>query len=40
MSFQAGVGVAIPAAQVSGSVDCKGNGGPVPAVATLATDKS
>lgn len=25
ITFQAGVGVAIPGAQVSGSVDCKGN---------------
>jgi hypothetical protein len=30
ITFQAGVGVAIPGAQVSGSVDCKGNAAPVP----------
>jgi hypothetical protein len=30
ITFQAGVGVAIPGAQVSGSVDCKGNASDAP----------
>ena len=32
ITFQAGVGVAIPGAQVSGSVDCKGNAIALPVV--------
>lgn len=34
ITFQAGVGVAIPGAQVSGSVDCRGNATALPAVAS------
>lgn len=37
LTFQAGVGVAIPGAQVSGSVDCKGNAAPPPAAVTPAS---
>lgn len=40
ITFQAGVGVAIPGAQVSGSVDCKGNAPPLPAGALPETAKS
>jgi hypothetical protein len=34
ITFQAGVGVAIPGAQVSGSVDCKGNAAALPVAAS------
>jgi hypothetical protein len=37
LTFQAGVGVAIPGAQVSGSVDCKGNAAPLPVAAAPPT---
>ena len=33
ITFQAGVGVTVPGAQVSGSVDCKGNAVSVPPAA-------
>jgi hypothetical protein len=34
ITFQAGVGVAMPGAAVSGSVDCKGNSNDAPAAAS------
>lgn len=33
ITFQAGVGITVPGAQVSGSVDCKGNAAPAPPAA-------
>ncbi|MGZ6017522.1 MAG: hypothetical protein ACXWKO_02545 [Phenylobacterium sp.] len=34
ITFQAGVGITVPGAQVSGSVDCKGNAAPIPPAAS------